>query len=102
VLEQVSIGKNRVSGEISLEEKKLLFLSIPYSEGWRASVDGQEARLLRADTAYIALELEPGRHQVVLSYTTPYIRMGGCLSVLGWLAFAYYQWMSRREKRRGV
>lgn len=102
VLEQVSIGKNRVSGEISLEEKKLLFLSIPYSEGWRASVDGQEVKLLRADTAYMALELEPGQHQVVLSYTTPYIRMGACMSALGWLAFAFYQWMSRREKRRGI
>lgn len=102
VLENVAIEKNRVGGEISLAEKKLLFLSIPYSGGWRAEVDGKEAKILRADTAYMALELEPGRHGIELEYTTPFIRLGGGLTALGCLVFAGYHWMSRRGKRRGV
>lgn len=102
VLENVAIEKNRVGGGISVKEKKLLFLSIPYSDGWRADVDGKEAKILRADTAYMALELEPGSHQIELEYTTPFIRLGGGMTVLGCLVFAGYVWMSRRGKKRGV
>ncbi len=102
VLENVAIEKNRVGGGISVKEKKLLFLSIPYSDGWRADVDGKEAKILRADTAYMALELEPGSHQIELEYTTPFIRLGGGMTVLGCLVFAGYVWMSRRGEKRGV
>lgn len=101
VLEQVETGKNRVSGEISLKENKLLFLSIPYSEGWRAKVDGKETRILQADTAYMALKLEPGSHRVELEYMTPGLKAGAVLTLAGCLVFAGYEWWERRRGRRG-
>ena len=86
-LQKVAVGTNRVNGEITVSKNKILFLPIPYSTGWQAKVDGKEAAILPADTAYMALELEPGRHQIELSYRTPYLATGGVLSLAGFLVF---------------
>lgn len=101
-MQKVTVGTNRVGGDISVTENKLLFLSIPYSTGWRAKVDGKETKILRADTAYMALKLEPGSHRVELEYTTPYLKTGGWLTLLGCLSFVSYEWMDRRRRRRGI
>lgn len=99
-LEQISMGTNRVRGEIDVEEPKLLVLSIPYSKGWQAKVDGERARLYQADTAYMAIALGPGHHQIELTYATPYLKEGGVISLLGWAAFVFYVAVSRKKERQ--
>ncbi|MCM1257599.1 MAG: YfhO family protein [Roseburia sp.] len=83
ILENVQLGENFLSGEISLENPQILCLSIPYSEGWRAYVDGQEAEVRRANTMYTALEVPAGVHDIVLRYETPYLKLGACISLAG-------------------
>lgn len=103
VLQNVSVGKNRVSGEISLSENKMLFLSIPFSSGWRAFVDGRETEIYQADTAFMALALEAGSHRITLQYRTPYLAQGGVASLAGIVIFAVYVVMAgRKERRRGA
>lgn len=87
VLREVDFSANRISGRISLQEKKLLFLSIPYSMGWRAYVNGEEAKLKQANTFGMAMELAAGEHHVQLVYTTPYLKAGALLSAFGCLVF---------------
>lgn len=100
ILQNVSVGKNSVSGDISLSEKKMLFLSIPFSSGWRAFVDGRETEIYQADTAYMALALEPGSHRVTLQYSTPYLAAGGAASLFGIVIFVIYVVMAGRKERR--
>ena len=87
-LENIKIGTDTVSGTITLDSAKILCLSIPYSSGWSATVDGKKAELLQANTAFSALALEPGKHTVELHYHTPYLRTGAYLSAAGVAAFA--------------
>ncbi len=101
-LQNLLIRKNSVSGDISLDQKKLLFLQIPYSEGWRAEIDGEKAEILRADTAYMALEVEEGDHRIRLFYRTPYAGTGGILTVAGFLIFGLYIVMRKKERADGV
>lgn len=82
-LENIKESMNQISGTITTVSPSLLFLSIPYSTGWKASVDGKPVTLLKANTMYMALELDAGTHEVVLHYTTPYLREGAALSLLG-------------------
>lgn len=51
--------------------------------GWRATVDGREARLLTADAAVQAVAVPAGNHRIVLSYASGSLRRGAWLSVLG-------------------
>lgn len=100
VLENVSVKGDVIQGNISLEDDKILCLSVPYSTGWTAYVDGQEVDLLQANTMYMALELTAGDHDIKLVYTTPYLKAGICLSRVGIMAFAGYIVITEIQKKK--
>ncbi len=87
-LENLKISTDMISGNISLDESKILYLSIPYSEYWTAFVDGQEAELQRANTAFTALPLEAGEHTIELKYRNTSIDKSMYISVGGFVLFA--------------
>lgn len=99
-LEAVEIGTNQVTGTITLDRSKVLCLSIPYSSGWTAYVDGQETPLLQANTMYMALPLAAGTHTIELRYTTQGLKAGAILSAAGILTFCCVLLCSRRNKGR--
>ena len=80
---EYTVGTNTVSGSISLDQEKVLFLSIPWSQGWTATVDGESVDLMRADTAFMAIDLPAGTHDVVLTYRTPGLDLGLALTGAG-------------------
>lgn len=82
-----SKATNEITGEISLKENKVLLLSIPYSNGWKAYVDGKEAELIRGNTMFSALKLTKGNHKIRLNYDTPWLKVGLLMSAAGVLAF---------------
>ena len=83
VLENEKIGINKVSGSVSLEQDKLLCLTIPYNKGWKAYVDGRETPLYRANEMYMGLLLEEGEHTIELCYQTYGLKAGFFLSLAG-------------------
>ena len=83
VLENMEIGTNRISGQIHLSENKILCLAFPYSTGWTAWVDGEKTEILQANTMFMAIPLEKGSHDIVLTYRTPGLTMGIGFSALG-------------------
>lgn len=99
-LQNTVLGTNSLTGEITVSEPKVLVVQIPYSSGWSAQVDGQPAKLLRANTAFLGLELEPGSHTITLQYRTPGLTAGLVISLVGILAFvAIVVWYRRRGTR---
>lgn len=99
VLENVEMSANRVRGTIHLDEAKWLQLSIPYSVGWTAKVDGALVPLSKSGGMYMGLMLEPGDHEVVLSYTTPYLKEGAMISAAGAVICAALAIAIGRRKR---
>lgn len=89
-LEHVVTDKNCIRGDVTVPADQLLFLSIPYSGGWKAVVNGKETPLCRANTAYMALPLKAGDNSVELYYETPYLRLGLVISLAGLLSWAGY------------
>ncbi|MCD8028714.1 MAG: YfhO family protein [Erysipelotrichaceae bacterium] len=95
VLENVDFHENdiyatdKITGNISLDESKYLLLTIPYSDGWSAYVDGEKQELLQANTMYMALYLEEGEHEIVLIYQTPGLRYGAIISAISIICVVY-------------
>lgn len=87
-LEDVEMEPNTVSGTIEADRDKILCLSIPYSTGWRAEVDGQPADLFQANIMFMGLAITPGKHSVVLYYETPGLKLGVIASLAGVILFA--------------
>jgi hypothetical protein len=53
-----------------------------YSAGWTAAVDGNPARLLRADGRHLAVAVPAGRHRIALDYEPPGLRVGAMVGLL--------------------
>jgi hypothetical protein len=82
----------------SLEGKGVLVFTDLYFPGWKASVDGSEAPVLRANYAFRALVLKPGEHEIIFSYQGTYIRAGGAVSIASALLFACLFALSWRRR----
>lgn len=83
VLEHVSAEGNHISGDIDLDQRKILCISVPYSKGWTAYVDGEETEIQKVNTAFMGLVLEAGHHEIRLVYRTPFLKCGLLLSAIG-------------------
>lgn len=87
VLENEEIITDTIKGNISLDNPGVLFLSVPYSVGWTAYVDGEQTRLYKANIKNMAVILNAGNHVIELTYHTPYLREGAILSIAGLVIF---------------
>ena len=90
----ISINGNTITTHVTTEESGYVLLTVPYSEGWTATVDGQKADILKADRAFMALEVAAGDHEIVLHYKTPYLTAGlagAFVFIAGGIALAVLQ-----------
>jgi hypothetical protein len=77
---------DRVRIEAETSAPGHLVLVDAWASGWRASVDGAAAPLLRANVAFRAVPLEPGRHVVEMVYRPVAVVAGAAISAVSVLA----------------
>lgn len=82
-LENVAFSSNTVTGDITVDKTKLLCVSLPYSTGWTAYVDGKPTEIKQTDIGFMGVELTEGSHHVELKYFTPWLKLGLLLSATG-------------------
>ena len=97
-LENVRFEPNMVSGTISVAQPKILCLSIPYSKGWKATVDGKKQKLYKANDMYMALVMDAGEHSVSLRYATPFLKLGALISLLSLGVFVFILYRRNRTQ----
>jgi len=73
-------GDNRIVIDAATPTEGLLVLSEMYYPGWRATVDGAPAGVMRADYTLRAIALPPGSHQVVFTFVPPPLVAGAWIS----------------------
>ena len=77
-----------MSGHIDVKEDGLLFLSIPYAEGWSAVVDGENAEITPIQDALMGIRLKAGSHDISLKYTPAGFKAGLIISIVSVIAIA--------------
>lgn len=80
-----SLSGNQIKGNIHVSGNRILCVSIPYSEGWTAKVDGKKVPLWKCNEIHLGIPLEEGNHEIVLSYKTPGLIPGFFISLLALL-----------------
>ena len=98
-LENITYSGNHFSGEIKTDQDKMVCVAIPYSSGWKASVDGRETEIYQANGMYMGIPVSAGDHKIELTYTTPGLKIGLVISAAGWAVFVVLIIVMQRRKR---
>lgn len=106
--EQLKINEFKngyVKGIVNVSgNKDILFTTIPYDSGWQVSVDNEKVKPFAVlDDAFIALELEPGVHEIEFRYVTPALKEGvviTCISLSAFVAMLVYGILLKKSVKK--
>lgn len=73
---------HHLKADVEATGNQLLYISeVWYPEGWTANLDGQPIRILRANHAFRALVVPPGRHHLTMDFSDPAYVKGRTISL---------------------
>ena len=81
---------NHLNISTTTDSDSYLYIAIPYSEGWKAKVDGKETGIINANITFMAIPITAGNHVVEMTYCTPRLYLGLCISAFGIILTAGY------------
>ncbi len=87
---------DKITLKTSATTNMLLFLSDNFYPGWKAFVDGKEAKVYRADYTFRAIEVPQGSHKITFSYV-PLSFVLGVLGAISGLLFITGGWGMRKK-----
>jgi hypothetical protein len=98
----VDEGPTRVELSVTLERPGLVVLADRFDAGWRATIDGAPAVVLKANGLMRATAVGAGTHRIVYVYDPASIRLGAVISLMALIALAAACfWARRGEKDAG-
>ena len=79
------------SATISLPKDNLVFFSVPYEEGWSATVNGKPAEIVKANVGFMAVLCAKGDNvSIRFNYKTPGLGIGALISLGALAVFLLY------------
>lgn len=93
-----------IEGTITVDEDGLFYTSIPYEEGWRAWVDGEETEITPVGGAMLAFSLSEGTHTIKMSFIPKGFLPGLAIFSVGvglFFIMCLVSWL-RRKKKSGI
>ena len=99
-VDSTAAGENR-------EKSRYVFVSVPYSEGWSATMDGESVEILKANVGFMAVEVDGESHKLRFSYVTPGLDLGLACTGIAVVLLSVFElrWVRHRRtmaNRRGI
>lgn len=88
--------ETRSKVDVKTEKDGLLFISDTYYPGWKAYVDGNEQKILRANYAFRAVVVPSGNHIVEFRYEPDSFNIGRTISILSFYFLLLYTYTIKR------
>lgn len=86
-------------GNISLEKPNLVFFSVPYEDGWSATVNGEKAKIEKVNSGLMAVFCKEGGNKIRFNYMTPGLKVGLLISIAGILILIGYIILANRKRK---
>ena len=80
-------SENNIIGNVNTADFKILFFSIPFDEGWKATINGKDAKLYRLNCGLTGLMTQKGNNSVELKFTPRFKNIGAMASLISLLIF---------------
>ena len=87
--------------EITLDQPKLVFFSVPYDKGWSAEINGQQVDVEKVSYGFMAVLCQAGKNQIKFTYETDGLFYGKLLTGAGTVLFVIYitVWHFNKKKK---
>jgi hypothetical protein len=96
-------GTSAVDVDVTASRSGMLVVSQAFFKGWRATVDGQAAPVVRVDGLVLGVPVGAGRHQVSLHYRAPGLKPGAAVTMVTLVALvSWCAWEFRRRRAVGA
>lgn len=83
----ITLCTNGITGKMKASEEKMLCVAVPYSEGWRAFINGEETKIYPANGMYMAIKVPSGENEIYFQYHTEGLLIGTLISCGTFLIF---------------
>lgn len=90
-----------IKGSIEVKDKDMgmLFLSIPYEDGWTLYVDGKETDIEILYDTFMGATLSEGEHEIELVYHVPGLKIGAIISGISLALTITYLYFERKKRK---
>ena len=97
--DKIEYVNNGLCAEYSSDKTNLLFISVPYENGWTASANGKDVDIEKVSYGFIGIPVSSGNNEIKLKYNTPGLTSGCVVSVFCLLALACYSGIDLIKKK---
>lgn len=88
-----------ISGYVDSDDKKMLFIPVPYSNNWKVMVNGNEEKVYRADAGFMAVVLPKGHSEIKICYTPQYFYIGCMVSGVSLFILLVCSFFAKKKRR---
>lgn len=78
------------TARVERENETLVFFSVPYDEGWTATVNGVKTDIEKVNVGFMAVKVGKGTSEIRFNYTTPGLKTGLVISCAGAVILLLY------------
>ena len=89
-MKQIQYEGNHFRGVYHAKKDQILCVTIPYSKGWKATVNGKRAKIYKANGMFMGIVMKKGTQSVKLDYETPGLKIGAWISLVAWIGLGIY------------
>ena len=76
--------------KVTRDKESLVFFSVPYDKGWRATVNGQAVEIEKVNVGFMAVSVPSGNSTIRFDYETPLLAEGTKLTIAAITVFLIY------------
>ena len=98
-LKITKMEKNILEGNIDVDDNKILFLSIPYEDGWNIYVDGKRVDYFKIYDAFIGIKLNEGHHEIKMKFYPKGLNIGIIISISTLISIFIYNIFKINSKK---
>ncbi len=80
----------------------MIYLSIPYDEGWKVQVDGEDVMIYKGLNAFLSFYLSSGKHEITMRYVPRGFKAGAVMSAISLALMILIAFLEREKKPKHV
>ena len=98
-VENFTATRTGFTAETDYDTDRLVFFSVPYDDGFTATVNGEPATIEKVDDGLMAVCVPAGENEIEFTYHTPGLKVSATVSAVAIVVYGVYLGILRKKKR---